>query len=129
MEKPHALSFLDMTVYVDEQRKVSGIWYQKPRDSGTILNFCSCAPPFSKSKTRVRSTSSWHCFEKARKSTKRYGEKINCRRIGRQALIIRQLEKKLGESKKSAKTTTENKSKAKLRHRDIPTLFIPYRRQ
>ena len=41
--KKNELTFLDMAVFVDEQKFICK-WYQKPTDPGTILNFHSCAP-------------------------------------------------------------------------------------
>ena len=38
------LSFLDLQISIDKSRKISCGWYQKPTDTGTILNFRSCAP-------------------------------------------------------------------------------------
>ena len=39
------LAFLDLKVSIDESRKIECGWYQKPTDTGTILNFRSCASP------------------------------------------------------------------------------------
>ena len=38
------LAFLDLQISIDKSRKISCGWYQKPTDTGTILNFRSCAP-------------------------------------------------------------------------------------
>ena len=38
------LAFLDLNVNVDSGEKVTCGWYQKPTDTGTILNFRGCAP-------------------------------------------------------------------------------------
>ena len=38
------LAFLDINFNVDSGRKVTCGWYQKPTDTGTILNFRGCAP-------------------------------------------------------------------------------------
>ena len=43
MNQKHEIVFLDIVVYVDE-RKLSSKLCQKPRDTGTILNFRSCDP-------------------------------------------------------------------------------------
>ena len=40
------LEFLDLEISIDKSRKISCGWYQKPTDTGTILNFRT-APPFS----------------------------------------------------------------------------------
>ena len=44
------LAFLDLKVSIDESRKIECGWYQKPTDTGTILNFRSCAPPLVQEK-------------------------------------------------------------------------------
>ena len=38
------LAFLDLQISIDKSRKISCGSYQKPTDTGTILNFRSCAP-------------------------------------------------------------------------------------
>ena len=38
------LAFLDLQISIDKSRKISCGWYQKPTDTGTILNFRSCTP-------------------------------------------------------------------------------------
>ena len=38
------LAFLDLQISIDKSKKISCGWYQKPTDTGTILNFRSCAP-------------------------------------------------------------------------------------
>ena len=38
------LAFLELQISIDKSRKISCGWYQKPTDTGTILNFRSCAP-------------------------------------------------------------------------------------
>ena len=37
------LAFLNLQISIDKSRKISSGWYQKPIDTGTILNFRSCA--------------------------------------------------------------------------------------
>ena len=38
------LAFLDLNVNVDSGKKLTFGWYQKPIDTGAILNFRGCAP-------------------------------------------------------------------------------------
>ena len=38
------LAFLYLNVNVDSAKKVTSGWYEKPTDTGTILNFRGCAP-------------------------------------------------------------------------------------
>ena len=66
------LPFLDLNINGSQGRRVSCSWYQKPTDTGTILNYRSCAPTQYKRSViqgtvhRVfRCTSSWEQFDKA----------------------------------------------------------------
>ena len=66
------LPFLDLNINVSQDRRVTCSWYQKLKDTGTILNYRSCAPTQCKRSViqgtvhRVfRSTSSWEQFDKA----------------------------------------------------------------
>ena len=68
------LAFLDLEISIDKSRKISCGWYQKSTDTGTILNFRSCAPIQYKRSViegtvhRVfRSTSTWEEYDKAMK--------------------------------------------------------------
>ena len=42
------LAFLNLKLNVDLVKKVTCGWYQKPTDTGTILNFSSCDPLLNK---------------------------------------------------------------------------------
>ena len=66
------LPFLDLNINVSQGRGVTCSWYQKPTDTGTILNYRSCAPTQYKRSViqgivhRVfGSKSSWGQFDKA----------------------------------------------------------------
>ena len=68
------LAFLDLQYSIDKSRKISSGWYQKPTDTGTILNFRSCAPlQYKRSVIEgtvhwvFRSTSTWEEYDKAMK--------------------------------------------------------------
>ena len=43
-----SLPFLDLNINVSQGRRVTCSWYQKPTDTGTILNYRSCSPTQSK---------------------------------------------------------------------------------
>ena len=67
-----SLAFLDLNVNVDSGKKVTFGWYQKPTDTGTILNFRGCAPLQYKRNviegtvhSIFRSTSTWENFDQA----------------------------------------------------------------
>ena len=68
------LAFLDLQISTQKSRKISCGWYQKPKDTGTILNFRRCAP-FQYQRSVIegtvhrvfRSTSTWEKYDKAMK--------------------------------------------------------------
>ena len=65
--------FLDLNIIVSQGRRVICSWYQKPTDTGTILNYRICAPTQYKRSVIhgtlhrffFRSTSSWEQFDNA----------------------------------------------------------------
>ena len=66
------LPFLDLNINVSQDWNLTCKWYQKPTDTGTILNYRSCAPTqYKRSVIQVtvhrvcRSTSNWEQFDKA----------------------------------------------------------------
>ena len=66
------LAFLDLNVNVDSGKKVKCGCYQKPTDTGTILNFRGCAPLQYKRNViegtvnrNFMSTSTWEDFDQA----------------------------------------------------------------
>ena len=68
------LAFFDLQISIDKIRKINCGWYQKPTDTGTILNFRSCAPlQYNKSVIEGTvhqvfcSTSTWEEYDKAMK--------------------------------------------------------------
>ena len=68
----NSLPFLDMSINVQPEGNIFCTWYQKPSDTGTILNCCSCAPQQHKKsiiqKTihrLFRATSNWEAFHEA----------------------------------------------------------------
>ena len=72
------LAFLFLNINVDSGKKATCGWYQKPTDTGTILNFRGCAPLQYKRNFiegtvhRVfRSTSTWENFDQALKKNRK----------------------------------------------------------
>ena len=71
------LAFLDINVNVSSNNNINCHWYQKPTDTGIILNFCSCAPLQHKKNViqgavhRVfNATSNWLAFDQALEKNK-----------------------------------------------------------
>ena len=72
MKINHYIIIYDLNINVSQGRGVTCNWYQKPTDTGTILNYRSSTPRQYKRSViqgtviRVfRSTSSWEQFDKA----------------------------------------------------------------
>ena len=126
------VAFIDLQISIDKSRKISCGWYQKPKDSGTILNFRSCAPLQYK-RTVIegtvhrlfRSTSTWEEYNKAMKINReqwldnQYPESWSLR-VASHALekIIRDCKKKnLAEKKKPCDYSSDSP----------PILMVQYR--
>ena len=83
MEKPNEngnLAFLDMNININDCKEINYEWYEKPTDTGVVLNFRSCARIQHKKNTvegnvhRVfRSTSIWQNVDKALRKMKKFG--------------------------------------------------------
>ena len=68
----NSLPFLDMSINVQQEGKFFCTWYQKPSDTGTILNYPSCAPIQHKNNIIqgtihrfFRATTNWEAFHEA----------------------------------------------------------------
>ena len=44
MYENRELAFFNLAAYTDEQRKVTCKWYEKQKETETILKFCNCSP-------------------------------------------------------------------------------------
>ena len=76
------LAFLDINVNVGSKSKITCHWYQKPTDTGIVLNFCNCSPLQLKKNViqgtvhRVfNATSKWLAFDQAFEKNKTYWTK------------------------------------------------------
>ena len=68
----NSLPFLDMSINVQPEGNIFCTWYQKPSDTGTTLNYRSCAPLQHKKSILqgtihrlFRATSNWEAFHEA----------------------------------------------------------------
>ena len=68
----NSLPFLDMSNNVQPEETIFCTWYQKPSDTGTILNYRSCASIQHKKsiiqgtiQRRFRATSNWEALREA----------------------------------------------------------------
>ena len=78
----NSLPFLDMSINVQPEGIIFCTWFQKPSDTGTILNYGSCAPlQYKKSIIQglihplFRATSNWEAFHEALTQTEKILER------------------------------------------------------
>ena len=127
------LAFLDLQISIDKSKKINCGWYQKPTDTGTILNFRSCAPLQYKRSViegtvhRVfRSTSTWEEYDKAMKINReqwldnQYPESWSSR------VASHALEKIISEGK-NKKNMAEKKKPCDYSSDSPPILMVQYR--
>ena len=127
------LAFLDIQISIDKSRKISCGWYQKPTDTGTILNFRSCAPlQYKRSVIEgtvhrvLRSTSAWEEYDKAMKINReqwldnQYPESWSSR------FASHALEKIISEGK-NKKNIAEKKKPCDYSSGSPPILMVQYR--
>ena len=92
IEKPNEngnLAFLDMNININGCRKINYEWYEKPTDTGVVLNFRSYARIQHKkiivegTVHRVfRRTSIWQNVDKALRKMKKFGYEIKTLKVG-----------------------------------------------
>ena len=127
------LAFLDLNVNVDSAKKVTCGWYQKPTDTGTILNFRGCAPLQYKRTViegtvhRVfRSISTWEDFYQAFEKIGSNGLKINIRQNWSDRVVFETLNKII-ERKKSIEVKASEPRVDKWLKDSPPLLTMQYR--
>ena len=131
--KNENLAFLDLQINIEKSRKIGCGCYQKPTDTGTILNFRSCAPLQYKRSViegnvhRVfRSTSTWEEYDKAMKINReqwldsQYPESCSSR------VASHALEKIISEGK-NKKNMAEKKKPSDYSSDSPPILMVQYR--
>ena len=124
---------MDLQISFDKIRKINCGWYQKPTDTGTILNFRSCDPlQYKRSVTEgtvhrvFRSTSTWEEYEKAMKINheqwldNQYPESWSSR------VAFYALEKIISEGK-NKKNMAEKKKPCDYSNDSPPILMVQYR--
>ena len=82
----NSLPFRDISINVQPEGNIFCKWYQKPSDTGTILNYRSCAPPQHIIQGTMHhlfwATSNWEAFHEALTKMKKFGNVINILGIG-----------------------------------------------
>ena len=89
MDDKKSFPFLDMSINVKPEGTIFCTWYQKLSDTGTILNYRSCAPLQHKKSTKqgtiqrlFRATSNLEAFHEAWTKKKKFENVINILGIG-----------------------------------------------
>ena len=80
-----------MSINVQQEGTIFCAWYQKPSDTGTILNYRGCAPLQHK-KTIIqgtthrlfRGTSNWEAFHEALTKNEKFWERNQYPKLGRE---------------------------------------------
>ena len=128
------LAFLDINVNVSSKNNITCHWYQKPTDTGIILNFRSCAPLQHKKNViqgtvhRVfNATSNWLAFDQALEKNKSCWTKNQYPEEWSSKIVNQTLEKIISGGKDQLRTTPKEHQKSKTNSNDKPTIFLQYR--
>ena len=115
------LAFLDINVNVSSKNNITCHWYQKPTDTGIILNFRSCAPLQHKKNViqgtvhRVfNATSNWLAFDQALEKNKSCWTKNQYPEEWSSKIVYQTLEKIISGGKDQLRTTPKSIKKARL---------------
>ena len=128
------LAFLDINVNVSSKNNITSHWYQKPTDTGIILNFRSCAPLQHKKNViqgtvhRVfNATSNWLAFDQALEKNKSCWTKNQYPEEWSSKIVNQTLEKIISGGKDQLRTTPKEHQKSKTKSNEKPTIFLQYR--
>ena len=127
------LPFLDTNINVSSKSTITCHWYQKPTDTGIILNFRSCAPLQHKNVTQgtvhtvFNATSNWLAFDQALDKNKTCWTKNQYSEEWSSKTVNQTLENIISGGKDQLRINTKRASKSKTRSHDKPTIFLQYR--
>ena len=123
-------AFLDINVNVSSKSNIKCHWYQKPTDTGIIMNFCSCAPHRHKKNgiqgtvhRAFNATSNWSAFDQALEENKNGWTKNQYPEDWSSKTKNQTLENIKGGGKNQFRTTPKNIKKVRLDLR-ISQLFF-----
>ena len=115
------LDFLDINVNVSNKSNITCHWYQKPTDTGIILNFRCCAPLKHKKNViqgtvhRVfNATSNWFAFDQALEKNKTCWTKNQLLEDWSSKIVNHTLEKIISGGKDQLRTTLKKHQNARL---------------
>ena len=128
------LAFLDINVNVSSKKIITCHWYQKPTDTGIVLNFRSCALLQHKKNViqgavhRVfNATSNWLAFDQPLEKNKTCWTKNQYQEEWSSKIVNQTLEKIISGGKDQLRTTLKEHRKNKTKSIDKPTIFLQYR--
>ena len=128
------LAFLDINAKVGSKSNITCHWYQKPTDTGVILNFRSCAPLQHKTIVIQRTvhkdfnaTSNWLAFDQALEKNKTCWTKNHYPEDCSSKIVNQNLEKIISRGEDQMRPTPKEHHKRTSRSYNTPTNFLPYR--
>ena len=128
------LAFLDINVNVSSKINITCHCYQKPTDTGIILNFRSCAALQHKKNViqgavhRVfNATSNWLSFDQALEKNKSCWTKNQYPKEWSSKIVNQTQKKIISVGKDQLRTTPKEHQKSKTKSIDKPTIFLQYR--
>ena len=128
------MAFLDIIVNVSSKSNITCHWYQKPTDTGIILNFRSCAPLQHKKNViqgtvyrNFNATSSWFAFDQALQLNKTCWIKNQYPEDWSSKIVNQTLEKIISGGKDQFRTTSKEHQKNKTRFYDKPNITLQHR--
>ena len=115
------LAFLDIYVNVSSKNNITCHWYQKPTDTGIILNFRRCAP-LQHNKNVIQEavhrvfnpTSNWLAFDQALEKNKTCSTKNQYPEEWSSKIVNQTLEKIISGSKDQLRTTPKENQQTRL---------------
>ena len=128
------LAFLEINVNMSSKSNITCHWYQKPTDTGMLLNFRRCAPLQHKKNgiqgtvhRAFNATSNWLAFNEALEKNKTCWTKNQYPEDWSSKIVNQTLEKIISGGKDELRTTPKKHKKNKTRSYDKPTFFLQYR--
>ena len=127
------MAFLYINVNMRSKSNITCHWYQKPTDTGIILNFRSCAPLQQKNVIQgtvhrvLNATSNLLAFDQALEKNKTCWTKNQYPEEWSSEIVKQTLEKIKSWGKDQLRTTPKERQKSKTRSYDKPTIFLQYR--
>ena len=128
------LAFLEINVNVSSKNDITCHWYQKPTDTGIILNFCSCARLQHKKNViqgsvhRVfNANSNRLAFDQALEKNKTCWTKNQYQEEWSSKIVNQTLEKMISGGRDQLRTTPKEHQKSKTKYIDKPTIFLQHR--